>query len=554
MVIENSFAEHEQIVHGILSGNSAMVDKGFKSDKKDIERVVHIEKAAASCPNYVDLTPLQAAACVGDESNVRRLIGLQANLENGGSRGSTPLMFALANKHEDVALVLLDAGTRANGKSATGKTPLIIAAVFGERKAAEKLLRSGADVKQTDDDGRTALLMATDPVIARMLVAFGSDTNIVDHKGVTGLHIAAYSGNVAMIDFWLEAGASVDARDHTGLTPLDAARKGEAVAARAQAFGSGRSSARFNLPSAPPATPKRNSEAVERLTTEMNNLLIKNIDAAVAAGKEGDSAKALQLWSSAVRRASDIGPGPEDNAIASMLAYIATLPAWPGLPEEAREHVIRAQYFLDRAKNADGATRELHLALAIAPWWADGYHDLGIIEEGSGNHDEAKRRLKTFLAIAPDDSKARAVRDKIVEIDIAKEQEDKVASMAGAWTDGARSWTVSVRGDSMTISGNSRAFTMSMHEGLLEGTMNGDGGVVSSCSYPGQKHPATGKYDAEARTIALDSMWSTYEVHWHCVNAFGNPSNCCLFCTKQCDGATLQKDEDWHASLHPAQK
>gem|GEM_PF-1190793 len=544
------FAAHEQIVHGILSGNSAMVEKGFKSNKKDIEGVVHVEQAAPLCPNYVDLTPLQAAACVGDEFNVRRLIGLQANLENGGSRGSTPLMFALANKHEDLALVLMDAGARINGKSATGKTPLMIASGLGERKAVEKFLRAGADVKQTDNDGRTALLIAIDPVIARMLVAFGADTNTVDQGGVTGLHNAAISGNVAMIDFWLEAGVSVDARTRAGMTPLIAARMGEAAVAAIQA------STKSQLPagSQPPSQPKPYREAIERLTAEMNKLVIRDSNDAFAAGKEGNSAKALQLWSSAVRRAASTGPDAEDNAIASMLTYIATLPAWPGISEEAREHAVRAQYYLGKGKNVDGAIKELHLALGVAPWWADGYHDLGVIEEGRGNHDEAKRRLKIFLAMAPNDPNARAVRDKMIEIDMAKEQEGKVASMGGAWTDGKRSWTVSVRGDGMIISGNSRTFTMSMHEGMLEGTMTGDGGTVQTCSYPGQKHPATGKYDAEARTISLDSMWSIYDVHSHCVNAFGNPSNCCLFCTKVCDGATLQKNEDWHAVLHPAQK
>ena len=238
------FCGTRQIVHGILSGNSALVDKGFKSNKKDIEGVVHVEQASPSCPNFVDLTPLQAAACVGDEFNVKRLLELHANLENGNSRGSTPIMFALANKHEDLALVLFDAGARVNGKSAVGMTPLMIAASLGERKAVEKFLRAGADVKQTDNDGRTALLVAGDPVIARMLVAFGADTNVVDQKGVTGLHIAAYSANVAMIDFWLAAGASVDARDREGTTPLAAARKGEA-AASLRTFRDGRLAARL---------------------------------------------------------------------------------------------------------------------------------------------------------------------------------------------------------------------------------------------------------------------------------------------------------------------
>jgi len=52
---------------------------------------------------------------------------------------------------------------------------------------------------------------------------FGAQINAVDDKGNTALHGAAQRGSIAVIDFLIDHGASLDARNGQGRTPLDEA-------------------------------------------------------------------------------------------------------------------------------------------------------------------------------------------------------------------------------------------------------------------------------------------------------------------------------------------
>ena len=132
---------------------------------------------------------------------------------------------------------------------------------------------------------------------------------------------------------------------------------------------------------------KNRSEVVDMLSAEERRLLTRDEAAAEAAGREARSAEAFLLWANAIGRAFDLGKEAETETTMKMLDYANILPVKPGLPEKAREHAVRAQYLLGKSKNPDGAAKELRAAIAIAPWWADSYHDLGMLESVRGNHD-----------------------------------------------------------------------------------------------------------------------------------------------------------------------
>jgi uncharacterized protein len=73
-----------------------------------------------------------------------------------------PLHSAVAGGHDDVAAVLIDAGSDVNAQQRHGWTPLQGAAQNGSIATVERLLAAGADPAARNDDGKTALGLARD--------------------------------------------------------------------------------------------------------------------------------------------------------------------------------------------------------------------------------------------------------------------------------------------------------------------------------------------------------------------------------------------------------
>ena len=93
------------------------------------------------------------------------------------------------------------------------------------------LLDAGADLRLTIDDGTTPLmaaaglgssLRARSPAATeavRILVEAGADVRAVNEAGFTALHGAAFRGSNDVIQYLVDQGADIDARDFRGRTP-----------------------------------------------------------------------------------------------------------------------------------------------------------------------------------------------------------------------------------------------------------------------------------------------------------------------------------------------
>jgi ankyrin repeat protein len=111
------------------------------------------------------------------------------------------------------------------------------AAMDGNRTAVADLLKQGADVNGPQGDGSTALHWAADREdleMMQMLVRAGANVNAKTRLGdITPLLMAAKSGNSAVVDLLVKAGADTKAVSTTGTTPLMlAAASGNADAVR----------------------------------------------------------------------------------------------------------------------------------------------------------------------------------------------------------------------------------------------------------------------------------------------------------------------------------
>ena len=210
-------------------------------------------------------TPLLHAILAGDASIVRVLLPAGANVDDTGPDGVTGLMLALVKRHEETALLLLDAGADPSPAEA-GFAALHLASATGSLAVAEALLARGADpdvrlerpqrltnafeigVFTSPGSGRLTQIGSTpfmvaaksaDAPVMRLLAAAGADPHLTTDDGTTALMLAAGLGKRAATDItyyeWteekaiaalaagLELGLDINAANAHGETALHAA-------------------------------------------------------------------------------------------------------------------------------------------------------------------------------------------------------------------------------------------------------------------------------------------------------------------------------------------
>ena len=214
----------------------------------------------------------------GNREAVKSLLvhGADVNAREN-ERGQTALMWAVAQKHSEVAGALVEHGADLQARSATlplytpkminkssgaviefysknvyfpkvkgGFTPLMFAGQAGGVDSARILLAAGADVNAATPDDGSALVLASSngrEKLALFLLEKGADPNATDGYGLTALHWALQEGIVALFSrphltdrFWvhpnmpelvralLAHGADPNARITRDLLPYDIQR------------------------------------------------------------------------------------------------------------------------------------------------------------------------------------------------------------------------------------------------------------------------------------------------------------------------------------------
>ena len=96
------------------------------------------------------------------------------------------------------------------------------------------------------------------------------------------------------------------------------------------------------------------------------------------------------------------------------------------VPEEAMRHYNRALAAVETAKSSEDyedAIKEYEEATQAAPEWADPYYGMGLVQEKAGKYRDAVASLKKYLELDPDAADARAVKDRIYQLEYKAEQE-----------------------------------------------------------------------------------------------------------------------------------
>jgi ankyrin repeat protein len=188
--------------------------------------------AAASARNWAGETPMHQAAGRGDVKGLDDLlrrggdpnVQIRSDEHRNSDWGDTPLHYAARNGQLEAAKFLLDHGANPNAKNDRGVTPLHRA--IHSQQIAQALLDRGAQINAKDGSGETAAHWAAgerDSGALSLLLARGADPNARDNDGETPLHKAARRGAGVACAELIGRGAKVDSKDRFNVTPLHVA-------------------------------------------------------------------------------------------------------------------------------------------------------------------------------------------------------------------------------------------------------------------------------------------------------------------------------------------
>ena len=171
-------------------------------------------------------TPLESAAQAADVKEVQRLLASGADPNDRGTVYGSPLNAAASRNHNaDVIRALLTAGASPNGRGEAGNAcwaPPLYAASMGDIENTRAILDAGATIARS----RCSNLVVgwLKPSVIDLLRQHGLDIFATDQLGRNELHIALAPPLVVPkfegIEYLVNAGVPLNARDHSGKTPL----------------------------------------------------------------------------------------------------------------------------------------------------------------------------------------------------------------------------------------------------------------------------------------------------------------------------------------------
>ena len=180
---------------------------------------------APAHPAAAEDSDLLTAAKRGDHEAIGALIAQGADVDAAQPDGTTALHWAAHRGDLESVRALLDAGADVAAASRYGIVPLWLAAEDGHASVVVALLEAGADPNTTrGESGETVLMIAArggHAGVLRQLISQGAVVNRQEAvRQQSALMWAAAERHREAVQVLADAGADLEARSSTGITPL----------------------------------------------------------------------------------------------------------------------------------------------------------------------------------------------------------------------------------------------------------------------------------------------------------------------------------------------
>jgi hypothetical protein len=117
-------------------------------------------------------------------------------------------------------------------------------------------------------------------------------------------------------------------------------------------------------------------------------------------------------------------------AAEKVIGLAAQMDQPPAIPAEAKKHMSRGAAAVEEAKTEDDfkdAAAEFQMALNAAPWLADGYRNIAIVQDKAGLYEAALANLKLYLLTKPSPSDVEWAEDRQNKIEYRRDKAAKEA-------------------------------------------------------------------------------------------------------------------------------
>ena len=224
----------------IAPGQLVVSDPAFKGDLESVRQKFAGNTEELDADGN---SPVHWAAVKGHTNVVEFLISKRFPVGTKNKDGDTPLHWAASGGHDDAANMLIDAGADVWAKNKDGTTPLHFAAAEGRYDVVALLCQYAGPPQAPSSQGRQgrrqpppesplnsrtqdldtplhwAVASGNDAVVEE-LVRAGADPNSVNKDGNTPLHVACAEGAVEVVQVLLENKADPDVQNNDSETAV----------------------------------------------------------------------------------------------------------------------------------------------------------------------------------------------------------------------------------------------------------------------------------------------------------------------------------------------
>jgi RsiW-degrading membrane proteinase PrsW (M82 family) len=207
-IAHQSFAKNQDADPALLDVMVTGLKDGFSNLPNRLEGIDFDSLPAAKTYEKKDLS---SYCRTGDLKKVKE-IATSENADIEGIEGY-PLQVACENGHGSIARLLLSLGAKPDRPGPYGLHPIHDAVEKGDLELVKLLVSSGVDVDQP----------TSPPVADRIRIETSSMLGVPSNDEAQPIHYAARGLSISLVDFLLSRGASIEARDAYGNTPLHSA-------------------------------------------------------------------------------------------------------------------------------------------------------------------------------------------------------------------------------------------------------------------------------------------------------------------------------------------